>query len=43
MYKLIAIVITALLSPIIIPIVIYIGLRYRWEDTVPTSEDLDYE
>ncbi len=43
MYNLIAIVITALLSPILIPLGLYIGLKYHWTDTVPSEEDLDYE
>ena len=49
MYKLISIVITVLLLPITIPVSIYAGLKYRWQDTVPDGtvsdavDDLDDE
>jgi len=29
-----------LLLPIIVPLGLYIGLTYHWEDTVPKDEDL---
>ena len=43
MYSFIAFVLTVLLAPLWIPLGLYIGLTYRWEDTVPSEEDLDYE
>ncbi len=43
MYSFIAFIITVVLSPILIPLGLYIGLTYHWEDTVPSEEDLDYE
>ena len=39
MNKLLSIGITILLLPIIIPLGIYIGLTYHWEDTVPKEGD----
>jgi uncharacterized membrane protein len=39
MYKLLSIGITILLLPILIPLGIYIGLTYHWEDTVPKEGD----
>ena len=42
-YSLMSKVITILLSPIWLPIAIYAGLTHRWQDTVPSDEDLDYE
>lgn len=29
-------------APLWIPLGLYIGLTYHWEDTVPSDEDLDY-
>jgi hypothetical protein len=43
MYKLLSFIIMIILAPLWIPLAIYIGLTYHWEDTVPTQEDLDYE
>ena len=42
MYSAISFLIVVLLSPIWIPLGIYIGLMYHWEDTVPSQEDLEY-
>jgi hypothetical protein len=39
-YTLTSWVFMILLSPIIIPLGIYIGLTYHWTDTVPKDEDL---
>jgi hypothetical protein len=41
MYKAISFIIMVLTAPIWIPLAIYIGLTYHWEDTVPSQEDLD--
>ena len=46
MYKLISVAITILLLPIIMPTLIYAGLKYRWQDTVPegtASKETDDE
>ena len=43
MYSFIALSVTVVLSPILIPLGLYIVLTYHWEDTVPSEEDLDYE
>ena len=43
MYSIIGLLIVIVLSPILIPLGLYIGLTYHWEDTVPSEEDLDYE
>jgi len=43
MYRLIGLIITILTAPIWLPIAIFGGLTYSWEDTVPSDEDLDYE
>ena len=40
MYRVLSVVITTLLLPIIIPIGIWVGLNYHWTDTVPRDEDL---
>jgi len=42
MYRIISAIIMVLTSPIWIPLGIYIGLMYHWEDTVPSDEDLNY-
>ena len=39
MYKLLSIGITILLAPLWVPLGIYIGLTYHWEDTVPKEGD----
>ena len=39
MYNIISFLIVALLSPLWIPLGIYIGLTYHWEDTVPSQEE----
>ena len=44
MYRLISVAITILLLPITVPMAIYAGLKYRWQDTVPedtASNDTD--
>ena len=40
MYIILAVIIATLLSPIIIPIAIWVGLNCDWTDTVPRQEDL---
>ena len=40
MYGILAVSIATLMSPIIIPLAIYIGLTSHWTDTVPRDEDL---
>lgn len=40
MHSVLAVIITTLLSPIIIPIAIWVGLTCHWTDTVPKDEDL---
>ena len=42
-YSLLSLVLTILTAPIWVPLGLYIGLTYHWEDTVPSDEDLDYE
>ena len=39
-YGILAVAVTVCLAPIWIPLGIYIGLTYTWEDTVPATEDL---
>ena len=39
--RLVAWVLTIFLLPIIVPLAIYIGLTYRWQDTVPKEEDYE--
>ncbi len=43
MYNIIGIVVVILLSPILVPLGLYIGLMYNWQDTVPSDEDLNYK
>ena len=43
MYSLIAWILAIVTAPIWIPLGLYIGLTYNWQDTVPSDEDLDYE
>ena len=43
MYSIIGWIIAILLAPLWIPLGLYAGLTYHWEDTVPSEEDLDYE
>ena len=43
MYNLIALILVIVTAPIWIPLGLYIGLTYHWEQTVPSDEDLDYE
>ncbi len=43
MYGLIAWIVMILLSPILIPLGLFIGFTYSWEDTVPSEKDMDYE
>ena len=46
MYRLISVAITILLLPITVPMAIYAGLKYRWQDTVPedtANNDTDDE
>lgn len=40
MSRLFATVVLILLLPVLIPLVIYIGVRYNWADTVPNEEDV---
>ena len=42
MYRLTAWIFMILTAPIWIPLGLYIGLTYSWEDTVPSDEDLNY-
>lgn len=42
MYRLMAIVLGVITAPIWVPLGLYIGLTYHWEDTVPSDEDLNY-
>lgn len=42
MYSLIAWIFAIVTAPIWIPLGLYIGLTYHWEDTVPKDEDYDY-
>ena len=39
-YGILAVAATVCLAPIWVPLGIYIGLTYHWEDTVPATEDL---
>ena len=39
MYRILSVAITIVLLPVILPLAIYIGLCYHWEDTVPKPED----
>jgi hypothetical protein len=39
LYRLLAGVVTLCLAPLLVPLFLYIGATYSWEDTVPTSED----
>ena len=43
MYSIISFIVAVILAPIWIPLGLYIGLTYHWEDTVPSEEDLDYD
>ena len=42
MYRFLSVAITIMLLPIIVPLGLYIGLTYSWEDTVPSDDDLQY-
>jgi hypothetical protein len=42
-YRAVSLVIMVLTAPLWVPLAIYIGLTYHWEDTVPSDEDLNYE
>ena len=37
MYNILATVLTVLTAPIWLPFVIYLGVAYRWQDTVPEN------
>lgn len=39
MSELISKLLVILLLPVLLPLLIYIGLTYSWEDTVPKEED----
>jgi len=41
MYNIISFVIVVLLSPLWVPLGIYIALTYHWEDTVPSQDVLE--
>lgn len=43
MYQLLSLAITILLLPIIVPLGIYIGIKYHWTDTVPRDEGQRYK
>ena len=43
MYNITAIILAILTAPIWVPLGLYIGLTYHWEDTVPSQEDLEYK
>ena len=40
MYRLLALGVTILPLPLILPIAIYAGMCYHWTDTVPKEEDV---
>jgi len=40
MSRLFPILVLILLLPVLIPLAIYIGIRYHWTDTVPEEEDV---
>ena len=41
-YGLLATALTVVTAPLWIPLGLYIGLTYHWEDTVPSDDDLNY-
>ncbi len=43
MYSAISFILMVLTAPLWVPLAVYIGLTYSWEDTVPSDEDLNYE
>ena len=38
-YRILAVAATVCLAPIWIPLVLYVALKYSWEDTVPPLEE----
>lgn len=42
LYRFLSVAITILLLPILLPLGLYIGLKYHWTDTVPKEEDYEY-
>ena len=42
LYSILALILTVLTAPIWVPLGIYMGLTYHWEDTVPSDDDLQY-
>ena len=41
LYSILALILTVLTAPIWVPLGIYMGLTYHWEDTVPREEDYE--
>ena len=39
-YSLVSVAFMVVTAPLWIPLAIYIGLTYHWEDTVPKEEDV---
>ena len=42
LYRFLSVAITIMLLPLIVPLGLYIGLKYHWRDTVPSDDDLQY-